>query len=105
MDIGHGVAHASAALAGNREDRVADELARTVVRDIASAVGTDEFGTDVVGCHEDVRGISPHAEREHVRMLEQQKVIVRRALEQRVLQCEGVAVADTTEPPDAQHFF
>jgi hypothetical protein len=38
-------------------------------------------------------------------MLEQQKVIVRRALEQRVLQCEGVAVADTTEPPDAQHCF
>ena len=57
------------------EDRVADELARSVVGDVAAAVGLDELGADLGGRHEDVAQVGPHTERVHVRMLEQQQVV------------------------------
>ena len=44
--VGDGVGHAAAPLAGHGEDRVADELARAVVGDVATAVGLHELGTD-----------------------------------------------------------
>ncbi len=100
--IGDGVGHAAAPLAGHREDRIADELTRPVVGDVAAAVGTDQLRTDSFGSDEHVGGIGPHAQREDVGMLEQQQMVVGRMLEQRVLQRERIAVAHTTEPPDAQ---
>ena len=66
----------AAALAGHGEDRVADELPGTVVGDVAAAVGAHELGADVGRRHEHVAEVGAHAERVHVRVLEQQQVVV-----------------------------
>ena len=61
-----------------RDDRVADELAGPVVRDVAAAVGVHELRADARRRHEHVRGIGARAERVDVRVLEQQQVVVGR---------------------------
>src|SRR5205823_956952 len=58
------------------DDRVADDLPRTVIRDIAAASGLvdlDAAGRQRVGRGEDVRSaaVAAHAERQHVRMLDE----------------------------------
>ena len=52
--VGDGVGHAAAPLAGHRQDRVADELARPVVGDVAAAVGADQLGADASGVDQHV---------------------------------------------------
>ena len=85
------------------EDRVADQLAGAVVGDVAAPVGVHELGADGLGVDEDVLGLGPHAERVHVRVLEQEQVLARvRALDKRLLQHVRVPVADAPEPADAQ---
>ena len=100
--VRHGVGHAAAALAGYGADRVADELARPVVGDVAPAVGADEVGADVGGRDEHVAEVGAHAERVYVGVLEQQEVVVGAALEQRPLQVVGLGVGNGAEPADAE---
>ncbi|CAB4937743.1 unannotated protein [freshwater metagenome] len=45
-DIGHGVGHSSPTLSGNRQDRIADELAGAVVGDVTPAISSHEFSAD-----------------------------------------------------------
>jgi len=75
-DIRDGVGHTSTALAGNRSNRVSDQLAGPVVCDIAPAIGLDHVGTELAGVNKQVGCVGTPAECDHVGMLEQQQVIV-----------------------------
>ena len=50
--------------------------------------------------HQDVSRVGANTQRVHVRMLEQEQVVVGSVVEQAVLERVGVAVADPTEPTD-----
>ena len=56
--VGDGVGHPPPALAGNRQDRIADQLPGAVIGDITPAVGPDEFCTDGRGVDEHVIELS-----------------------------------------------
>ena len=92
----------AAPLGRKRHDRVADELARPVVGDVATPVGAHQVGPDVGGWHEDVAHVGPHAQRVDVRVLEQQQVIVGRAGVKGPLQGPRLAVGHLAEPPRAE---
>ena len=100
-DVRHHVALAVAPL-GQRDDRVPDELARTVVRDVAAAVGAHEGGAHARRRHEHVLERRLRAERVDVRVLEQQQVVTCRVLVQAPLERVGVGVPDPPEPADDQ---
>jgi len=84
------------------EDRIADELARTVIGDIATAVGVDKLCTDGLRIGKDVLGLGAHAEGVHMRVLEQEQVLRATRFAQSSLEDIGVPVPDAAEPPDAQ---
>ena len=66
-------------LVGDGEDRIADELAGTVVGDVAAAAHGDELGADVGGVAAQVVGeVRPRPVREHVRVLEEQQMLLGR---------------------------
>ena len=88
---------------GHRDDRVRHELAGAVVRHVAAAVGALERGADLRRVDEDVAVVGVRAERVHVRVLQQQEVVVLGLTGQRVLQHRGLVVRDRPEGPDAQH--
>jgi hypothetical protein len=83
------------------EDRVPDELARTVIGDIATAVGVDKLCTDGLRIGKDMLGLGAHAEGVHVRVLEQEQVLRATRFVQSSLQGMSVPVPDAAEPPDA----
>ena len=101
-DVGHGVGHAPAALAGNGEDRIADQLSGAVVGDVAAPVGPHQLGPDRRRVDEDVGHVGPGAERVDVGVLEQQEPVVGTALEQGVLQVERLPVGHRAEPAHPQ---
>ncbi len=85
------------------EDRVPDELAGAVVRDVAAAFDRDEFGADRGGFTTQVVlevGSGPVGE--HVRMFEQQQMLLVAVLEQRRLDRQRLAIGDAPEPADVQ---
>ena len=100
--VGHDVAQPVSPL-GQGDDRVPDELAGTVVGHVAPPVGPDELGTDRGGRYEHVGRIGRRAERVHVRVLEQQEVVVGGALVQRALQLVGFPIGHPTEPARSEH--
>ena len=63
---------------GERDDRVPDELAGPVVRDVAAAIGVHELGADRRRVAQHVREIRARPERVDVRVLLQQEVVVGR---------------------------
>ena len=75
--VGGGVGEPAAALPGQRQDRVADQLAGPVVGDVAAPVGPHQLGADRRPA---ARSRWPRSaadpERVHVRVLEQQQVVV-----------------------------
>ena len=88
-------------------DRISDDLAGTVVGDVAAASGLvhlDAARRQRFGCREDVTAaaVAAHAERQHVRMFDEQQQIadaVRAALfDERALQRERLG--DTARGPD-----
>ena len=81
-----------------RDDRVADELTRAVVRDVAAAVGVHEIGADRRRRHEHVRRVGACAERVDVGVLEQEQVVITGSLVERPLECVGIRVRDAAEP-------
>ena len=85
-----------------RDDRVADELARAVIRDVAAAVGVDELGADRRGIAQDVLALRARTERVHVRVLLQQQVLLVGVLVHRALQRLRLAVRDEPEPAHLQ---
>ena len=94
---------AGAVLRRQGDDRVADELTGAVVGDVAAAVHRNQFGTDDGRVDEHVGGeVGRGAVREHVRVLEQQQVVVVATREQRRLHGERFAVRHAAEPADAQ---
>ena len=95
------VGHATAALSRDGENGIADELARTVVGDITTTIGLDEISAHARRVDQHVRQIRVNAQREHVRVFEQQQVVVCRR-EQATLQRERVAVPHLAEPEHAQ---
>ena len=84
---------------GPGQDRVADELARPVVGDVAAPVGADQGRAEVVGVGEDVVERPPQAEGEDVRVLEEEQVGVGGPLEQRPLEGVGVGELRPPQPP------
>ncbi len=93
-DVGHAVAPP-----GQRDDRIADELTRAVVRDVTATVGPHELGPHRCRWHQDVLEVRLAPERVHVRVLEEEQVILGRAGVQRALECVGFDVRDAAEPP------
>ena len=89
-------------LVGDGEDRIADELAGPVVRDVAAAADGDELGADVGGfAAQVVVEVRARPVREHVRVLEQQQMLLVRPREQRLLDRQRLAVghaSPATEP-------
>ena len=101
-DVGGGVGHPAAPLAGDSEDRVADELAGTVVGDFAAPVGLHHLGPQGLHVGQQVPPLPPPAQGHHVGVLQQQQVVVAGAAVEPPLQGQGVAVADPPQPADAQ---
>ena len=99
VDVGHGVGHTPTPLAGQGEDRVADQLPGPVVGDVAAPVGGHQLPSLGLDVDQDVGGRRRASEGDHVGMLEQQDVVVVVGLES-PLQGEGVVVRDPAEPPD-----
>ncbi len=100
--VRHDVAQ-SVAPVGEGDDRVADQLPGTVIRDVAAAIRTHEVGTDVRRRHQHVGRIGRGAEGEHVRVFEEQQVVVVGAPVERALELVGFAVRNATEPPRPEH--
>ena len=101
LDGAHVVARAQRV--GHVHDGVPDQLAGTVIGDVAAALHRHQIGTDRRRIDEHVGGqIGTRTVREHVRMLEQQQVVAGAVLEQRLLQRERLAVRHASEPADAQ---
>jgi hypothetical protein len=85
------------------DDRIADELAGAVVRDVAAPPDPDEVGTD--GCRVAVQVVGevrPRSVGEHVRVLEQEEVLLTAAVEEGLLHRQRLPVRDGAEPPDVQ---
>ena len=85
-----------------RHDRVPDELAGTVVRDVATAVGPHERSADRLRRNEHVREIGARPERVDVRVLLEEQVVVGRPRVQAALQRLRLGVGHPPEPPRAQ---
>jgi len=101
-DIGHGVGHAAAPLARQVQQRVADQLPRTVEGDVAAPVGTLQVRAHLVGRCQQVSGAGPHTERVDGVVLEQEQVVVGAVLVDALLQRQRVAVADPSQPADPE---
>ncbi len=85
------------------QDRIADELAGSVVRHVAAPVHADERGADGSRVDQDVGlEVGPRPVREHVGVLEQQQVLLVPVGEERLLQPERLGIADAPEPPHPQ---
>ena len=93
------------AVAGEVEDRVADELARPVVGRLAAAVGLDDLDLGAVG-HVQLALVGAPAERDHRRVLEQENRVRDRALRdggcERALQVPGLPVRNLAEVVDVR---
>ena len=87
---------------GHVDDRVPDQLPGAVVGDVPSPVGVHHLGADGGGVDQDMGRVGAHAERVHVRVLEE-KEVPSVGTEQTALQGDGVLVADLAQPPDPQH--
>ena len=101
-DVRHDVTKAVTPV-GKRDDRVADELSRPVVGDVSAAIRVRDVSTHVRRRHQDVLWISCRAQREHVRVFEQQQVVVIGAPVERALNLVCFPVRDATEPPCSEH--
>ncbi len=88
---------------GDVHNGVGDELARAVVRDVATPVAGHEFGADESRVDEHVGPIGVHPEGEHVRVLEQQQVVVASTVVQGALQRVRLRVRDPAEPANSEH--
>ena len=104
-DVGDGVGRARSAtvFGGQRQDRVTDQLSRTVIGDVATSIHADEFRSDMCWVDENIGAqIGTRAVGEHVRMLEQQQMVGGAVAEQRLLDGEHLAVRHATEPAHMQ---
>ena len=101
-DVVEGVGHAAAPLARQVQQRIADELPRTVEGDVAAPVGPFEVGADLTGGRQEVLGGRPDAECVDGMVLEQQQVVVGALGEDPLLEGEGVPVADPAQPADPE---
>ena len=102
-DVGGGVGHSAPPFAGNREDRISDQLSRAVEGDVAATVHAKDVGAAGPGLVEHVARIGAEAECVHRIVFEQQQVVVGGLAEQRPLEGPGVAVVDPPQPPHSQH--
>ena len=91
------------------DDRIANDLSGSVIRDIAAAaslVHLDAARAQQIGRRQNVRtaAITPHAERQDMRMLNEQQRVINRAaypiLDECALQGERIAVGHASEAPD-----
>ena len=84
---------------GHVDDRIADQLARTVVGDVAASLHRHEFGAHRhrVDPHVDVE-VGPRSVGEDVWVLQQEEVVGRAVLEQHGLQGQGLAIRHAPEP-------
>ena len=89
------------------ENRIAHHLSRSVVGDVSAAPGLvnlDAAGCQDVGAGPDVRSpaVALHAERQHMRMLDEQQDVVNPAgpplLDELTLQRQGVGVGNESQP-------
>ena len=85
------------------DDRIADELPGTVVRDVAAPPDGHEVGADSGRVATQVVGeVGPRSVREHVGVLEQQQVLFSPVIEQRLLDGQRLPVRDRAEPADTE---
>ena len=98
-----GIGHTPAAVSSHVEDGITDQLAGTVVGDIATPVGPHQLRPQLVGRAAQVGQVGSHPQRVHRFVLQQQQIIGARPPEQPALQGESVAVANPTQPTGAQH--
>ena len=85
------------------DDRIADELARTVIGHIPASPHRHEFGADGAWVNQDVDGkVGAWSVGEDVRMLEEQQMILDAVTEQRLLHRERLAVGNPPEPANAK---
>ena len=93
----------SVELVGDGDDRIADELAGTVVGDVATSAHGNELGADCCGIAAQVVGeVRARSVREHVRMFEEQEVLLGPPAEQRLLYRQRLAVGHPPQPPHPQ---
>ncbi len=97
-----GVGAGASTFAGQGEDRIADELTRTVIRDVAATVGLHDRGAAGRGGGSQVRRIGPHAEGVGVRVFEEEQMVVGPGASQPVHQRVGVTVGDPAQPAQTQ---
>ena len=102
MHIRRGVGHPSPAPTGHVEDRVTDQLTRTVVGDVATPISLDELGTKrtkLISVDQQVLTGGAATRGDRVGML-QEKQMITATDEQRPLKGQRVSVRDPPEPTD-----
>ena len=88
---------------GHVDDRVADQLARPVVGDVAAPVGSHQLGPDRGRVDEHVGRVGVHPERVDVRVLEQQQVVVAARGRAGRAAARAPRVGDPTQPANPEH--
>jgi hypothetical protein len=76
-----------------------------VVGHVAASVGLHELGPDDGGVDEDVGALGVHPEREHVRMLEEQEMVVSASIVQGALERVRLFVGDPAQPSNPEHAY
>ena len=97
------VSRAGARVVGHRHHWVRHELAGAVIGDVATPVGPLQHGTDGGRVDQHMRLVRVRADGEHVRVLQDQQVVVAVTARQRVLEVERFVVRDRPQATDAQH--
>ena len=104
-DVGRGVGHPATPLSRKVEQRVADQLAGSVIGDVAAPVGLHHLGTDLGRRSQQVIQAGPQPERVDGVVLQQKQVVLGRSRRPGVdplLEGQGIAVADPPQPSDPE---
>ena len=91
-------------LPGHGENRIADQLTRPVIGSRTPPVAVHHGRAQCLHIHigEHVIVATAAAQGHHMRMLQQQQMVLRRMRVQATLQSQGVFIGDPTEPADPQ---
>ena len=101
--IGRGVGHPAAAATRHGEDRIADQLSRSVVGHLAAAVGLHHRASQRLYVDEQVFAPAAAAESHHMGVFQQQEVVIEAVSVETSLQRQSIEVLDAAEPADPQH--
>ena len=97
------VARDRARRGGDADDGIGDELSRAVVGDVPAPVAAHDLGAHGAGVDEHVGPIGVDPQREHVRVLEQEEMVVTTVVVHGALQGVRLGIRDPAQPANPEH--